>query len=172
MRLFVLAVTLAMLAACAPPSPPASDAEPMAVLGSYEAASENARRVTGDLTIERAGIVFAKGQVLYTRALSPRPVYEATSRAGPSYASMAAVSSAAPVEFRRVTEEASNGAERLCGGEAASYVAIAKRDYGVVLLVFSGTETPSPDATQSVFCAAYEFIVPGGGPSREGVVLQ
>lgn len=174
MRIHLGVIVAALLAACAPA--PASDAEaPQPVLaGRYVAASESARLLTGDMTIERAGLVFANGQVLYTRVLSPRRGYDAVARGGDTYAALAVGASEMEVELRRVTEHTlSPGARGICGERAPAYVALAveQRGTAVTVLAFSGAEPPGPDATDSRFCGAFAYEAPDGARTRQGVLL-
>jgi hypothetical protein len=146
-------------------------AEPARVLGQFKAASETARAATGDVGVERAGLIFANGAALYTRTLEPRRGGDLTTRAGDSYAALAVGSAELQVELRRVLDTVA--ADGVCAGGAPSYVALVheERPSSFTLLVFSGDEAPGPRATESRLCARYAYSAPQGARTREGVVL-
>lgn len=149
----------------------AAAAVPAAILGQFKAASETAREVTGDVGVERAGLIFSSGAALYTRTLEPRRGVDLTTRDGHSYAALAVGASDLHVELRRVIDVTE--AEGLCGEDRPSYVALvyAERRSSFTLLVFAGDDPPSPQATQSRLCASYAYSAPHGARTREGVVL-
>lgn len=170
-----LALAASLLAACEP-APVVGDARtlPTQASGRYLAASETARLRTGDMTIERGGLVFTAGQVLYTRVLDPRRGYDPVARGGDSYAALAVGPSDMAVELRRVTDQTlPAGAQGLCGDEAPAYVALASAEHGkaVTLLAFAGGEPPGPDAMASRFCGAFAYEAPDGARTRQGVLL-
>jgi hypothetical protein len=178
MRRLAVLVLAAALAACSGeasvPQGEAQAAEPTALMGQYRAASDTARVVTGDVSIERGGLIFDKGVVLYTRVLSPRRGYDRIARDGDSYAAVAVGAADLTVELRRVTEQRIAAAGHgLCGDDAPGYIALAyeARATQVTLLVFAGDEPPGPDATQSRLCATYAYAAPSGARTRQGVVL-
>ena len=88
MRGFLPLLLAAALAACGEtqasnePRHAAADV----LVGQYNAASNTAREATGAVSIERGGLLFAKGVVLYTRTLNPRSGLERIARDGDSYA--------------------------------------------------------------------------------------
>ncbi len=178
MRFTIAAILAAALAGCSGeasvPQGEAQAAEPAALVGQYKAASDTARVATGDVSIERGGLIFSKGVVLYTRVLNPRRGYDRIARDGDSYAAVAVGAADLTVELRRVTEQRLDGAESLCGGDAPGYVALAYKERAtqVTLLVFAGDEPPGPDATQSHLCATFAYVAPDGARTRQGVVLH
>lgn len=178
MRALFAIVLLAALPGCTPANTPAPDAsanEPAPLIGAYRAASDTARQRTGDIAIERGGLVFAKGIILYTRALNPRRGYELTAREGDSYAALAVGPGELNVELRRISEQVlPHGVMGLCGADAPSYAALAyeARAASVTLMVFSGDEPPGPQATQSRLCGAFAYLAPDGVRTRQGVALQ
>ncbi|WP_135210211.1 hypothetical protein [Vitreimonas flagellata] len=142
--------------------------------GRYVAASDTARYYTGDLSIERAGLMFSKGAILYTRTLEPRRGYDLTAQAGDSYAAIAVGTADLHVELRRVTDVTlREGAPSLCGDDRPEYAALVyeERATRVTVLVFTGEEPPSSAATQSRLCATFGFNAPHGARTQEGVVL-
>lgn len=177
MRRLAALVFAAALAACSgeasAPQGEAQAAEPVALTGEYRASSDTARVVTGDISIERGGLIFDKGVVLYTRALNPRRGYDRIARDGDSYAAVAVGAADLNVELRRVTEQRISEGQGLCGDDTPGYVALAyeARATQVTLLVFAGDEPPGPDATQSRLCATYAYVAPSGARTRQGVVL-
>lgn len=130
-------------------------AAPPALLGEYAAASDAARTL-GDVGIERAGLIFASGAVLYTRTLEPRAGADRTSRNGASYAALAGAD-VAQVELRRVVS--ASAADGFCEGREPSFVALA-HDPGrsrFTLLVFAGDEPPGPNAEAVSLCGRYAY---------------
>jgi hypothetical protein len=178
MRFIQVAALIAALAACSERSAPAPTAaeggEPHALMGRYLAASDTARAITGDVDIERGGLAFASGVVVYTRVLNPRRGGDLIARNGDSYAAATLGPADLIIELRRVTEQAvPAGRVGLCGAEPPQYVALAyaPRATRVTLLVFAGDEPPGPQATQSRVCASFAFDAPDGARTRQGVVL-
>jgi hypothetical protein len=149
----------------------AAAAAPASLTGQFKAASETARAATGDVGVERAGLIFSHGAALYTRTLDPRRGADLTARDGDSYAAIAVGPSDLQVELRRVIDVTE--ADGLCGDDAPTYVALVyeTRAAAFTLLVFAGDEAPGPNATQSRLCARYAYTAPHGARTREGVVL-
>ena len=177
MRFTIVAALLLALGACGQTAAPTSGTQTQEhplLLGAFSASSNTARGITGDVSIERGGLMFESGVVLYTRALTPRRADDLISQGGDSYAAAALGPADLTIELRRVTEQVvPEGKVGLCGASAAQYVALAyeERATGVKLLVFSGAEPPGPDATQSHLCATFGYDAPDGARTREGVVL-
>ena len=176
MRFWRLVLCVAALSACSQADAPTATAgEPVPLLGAYRAASDTARQRTGDVAIERGGLVFAKGIILYTRALNPRRGYDLTAHNGDTYAAIAVGPGELNVELRRVSEQVlPRGVAGLCGAEAPTYAALAHeaRATSVTLMVFTGEEPPGPRATQSRLCGAFAYVAPDGARTRQGVLLQ
>ena len=183
MRRAVLSLAF-LLTACgaaqapAPAEPAAGEAqaaEPSAhLLGVYKASSNTARQITGDIAIERAGLTFDNGVILYTRLLEPRRGGDLMAKAGDTYAAAVVGPGDLTVELRRVTEQVvPDGAVGVCGTERPQYVALTyqERATEVTLLVFSGDEPPGPDAEQTRVCASFGYAAPEGARTRQGVVL-
>jgi len=176
MRIAVMAILLALAASCAPaPAGEAAASETSSLEGVYRAASESARTATGTLSIERGGLMFDKGVILYTRTLEPRRAYDRVARDGDSYAAIVVGAGDALVELRRVTEQTlSQGASSLCGAEEPGYAALVyeQRATAVTVLVFTGEEPPGPEATESRLCGTFAYHAPDGARTSEGVVLR
>jgi hypothetical protein len=175
MRRIVFAL-LALTAACgaAPSAETASAPAQPAPLGAYKAESSTARSITGDVSIERGGLVFANGVVLYTRTLEPRQGGDLIAKGGDTYAASALGPSSLVVELRRVTEQTTRGgAVGLCGATRPDYIALVHdvRATTLTLLVFAGAEPPGRDATQSRLCASFAYVAPDGARTRQGVLL-
>lgn len=148
--------------------------EPMPVLGEFRAESDTARVATGNVSIERGGLLFDKGVVLFTRALEPRRGEDLIARDGDSYAAIAVGPAELTIELRRVTQQTlSDGGVSLCDRAPPTYIALAyqERATAITMLVFSGDEPPGPTATQSRLCAIYGYVAPNGARTRQGVVL-
>lgn len=169
------AAALLTLAACAPAAQSEAAApEPPQISGAYRAASDSARSLTGDLAIERGGLMFDRGVVLYTRTLAPRRGHDRVALDGDSYASIVVGPADLMVELRRITEQTlAPGAQGVCGADAPGYAALVyeERATAVTVLVFGGAEPPGPDATQSWLCGRFAYHAPDGARTREGIVL-
>lgn len=173
MRVAFLVLCFALLA-CGEVLRTRDEPQTREVAGRYDAASDTALHFTGDLCIERAGLMFSKGAVLYTRTLEPRRGYDLIALGGDSYASIAVGPAELNVELRRVTQQVlREGAPSLCGEDRPQYVALVHeaRATQVTLLVFAGDEPPSSSATQSRLCATFGYVAPRGARTQEGVVL-
>ncbi len=177
MRLLTALLVAMLSGACGQThsSAPPPVAEAVSLQGRYRAASDSALTLTGDLAIERGGLMFANGVVLYTRTLNPRRGLDITARNGESYAAIAVGPAELAVELRHVNEQVvAPGVRSLCGEDTPSYVALAyeERATSVTLMVFAGEEPPSPEATQSRLCGTYAYTAPDGARTRQGVVLR
>lgn len=179
MRFVAASILLLGLVGCSQaPAPAASSAEvgePVSVLaGEYKPSSNTARAITGAAVIQRGGVSFANGVILYTRALHPRGGGDLIAKNGDSYAAAVLGPGSLRVELRRVTEQAvPEGVIGLCGVERPQYIALAfdERATVVTMLVFSGDEPPGPEALNSRVCARFGYAAPDGARTREGVVL-
>ncbi|WP_395648131.1 hypothetical protein [Terricaulis sp.] len=178
MRVWLLPVMLAVLTACGEarnPSGEAEASEPALLLGAYKPESSAASWVTGAVTVQRGGLTFEKGAILYTRTLNPRHGYDLIARGGASFAAAALGASDLDVELRRVTQQVlSHGAEGVCGDDPPSYVALAYQQYStqMTLLVFTGAEAPGADAVDTRVCATFVYGALDGARTRQGVVLR
>lgn len=174
MRSLLAAALLLALAACGE-APAANDVpEPPVLMGVFKASSNTARGITGDVAIERGGLRFGSGVILYTRALAPRSGNDLIARGGDSYAAAAVGPGDLTIELRRITDQTvPDGVVGLCGATRPQYIALAyePRATSVTMIVFSGDEPPGPDATQSHICATFAYVAPDGARTREGVVL-
>lgn len=178
MRALLLPVMLAVLTACGEARNPGGEAEasvPASPLGAYKAESASAESVTGGVVIQRGGLTFQKGVIIYTRTLDPRRGSDLMARGGDSYAAAALGPEALRIELRHVSEQIADAAgEGLCGADAPTYVALAFQEHGasVTVLVFAGAQAPGPDATDSRLCATYVYGALDGARTRQGVVLR
>ena len=177
MRFVAVSLFLLALAACsqaAAPQAPTPAGEYAALSGDYKASSNTARAITGAMIIQRGGMTFDNGLILYTRTLSPRSGGDLIAKNGDSYAAAVVGPGSLTIELRRVTEQVTpDGAIGLCGAERPQYVALAydARATTVTMLVFSGDEPPGPEAMSSRICARFGYAAPEGARTREGVVL-
>ena len=175
MRFAAVSLFLFALAACSQAAAPQTPAGEYAALsGDYKASSNTARAITGAMVIQRGGVTFENGVILYTRILSPRSGGDLIAKNGDSYAAAVVGPGSLAIELRRVTEQVTpDGIIGLCGAERPQYVALAydARATSVTMLVFSGDEPPGPDAMSSRICARFGYAAPEGARTREGVVL-
>jgi len=174
MRTLFAALSFAALAGCGEAPAPSAEASGMAVTGFFRAASVTAQERTGDVRVERGGLVFHSGVILYTRALEPRRGDDLISADGDTFAAAAFGASDLRVELRRVTEQTiAEGGQGVCGDRSVGYIALVHdtRATTLTLLVFAGNEPPGPRATESRVCARLGFSAPEGARTREGIVL-
>ncbi len=180
MRFVLVALLTAALAACGETASPTSAAtpahegRPSALAGDYKPMSNTARALTGAIVIQRGGISFGNGVILYTRTLNPRRGGDLIAKNGDSYAAAVVGPGSLQVELRRITEQVvPDGVIGLCGAERPQYVALAydDRETTVTLLMFTGDEPPGPEALDSRVCARFGYAAPDGARTREGVVL-
>lgn len=176
MRALLVLVVLTALAACGARGArgDAEAAEPTALTGRFNAESDTAISLTGGVAIAHDGMAFDKGAMLATRSIGTRHGWELVSRNGDTYAAAAIGPGEMQIELRRVSSsQALRHAPTLCGDRAPSYVAIAyeAQRSTVTLLVFTGDEEPSPEASDSTLCGVFGYSAPTGARTREGVVL-
>lgn len=180
MRFAAISLLLLALAACSQAAPDSEAAtvppEPERALlaGDYKAQSNTARAITGAMVVQRGGVSFANGVVLYTRMLNPRRGTDLIAKNGDTYAAAVVGPGSLNVELRRVTEQVvPDGAVGLCGAERPQYVALTydERATVVTVLVFSGDEPPGERSEHSRVCARFGYAAPDGVRTREGVVL-
>jgi hypothetical protein len=172
MRVLAALAALAALSGCGEQGQPAEGAsQPDVLTGRFSATSDAARQVTGDLVIERGGLVFDSGEILYTRVLNPRRGVDPISRDGASYAALSGMRGEVVVELRRITEQTvREGGAGVCHDARPAYAALVHETSGqsLMLLVFEGEEPPGPQATESRLCGTYAFAV---AEVRAGVML-
>ncbi len=177
MRFAAVSFLLLALSACsqAPASQVAAPSgEYVALRGDYKASSNTARAITGAMIVERGGVSFANGVMLYTHTLSPRSGGDLIAKNGDSFAAAVLGPGSLNIELRRVTGQVTpEGVIGLCGAERPQYVALAydTRATTVTMLVFSGDQPPGPEAMNSRICARFGYAAPEGARTREGVVL-
>ncbi|MEZ5961277.1 MAG: hypothetical protein R3C30_12750 [Hyphomonadaceae bacterium] len=180
MRLVLVSLLALVLCACSQAAPDSSAVsvppEPSrsVLSGDYKPASNTARAITGGMVVQRGGVIFDNGVVLYTRTLDPRRGGDLMAKNGDTYAAAVVGPGSLNVELRRVTEQVvPGGVVGLCGAEQPQYLALTydERATVVTVLVFSGDEPPSRDALNSRVCARFGYAAPEGARTREGVVL-
>lgn len=175
MRALIASLALA-LAACgqtsAPPEP-AADAAPAPVAAEPVGEPMSAGLMGGISTSasgDVAGLTPGADQLAFTNADGEETFAVSTqflgvvapttliAAGGESFAAAAPSSTATRVELRRIT---STAPERLCGGMAATYVAILSSEplTALQLMVFTGADTPGPEARDSAICAINAYAV-------------
>ena len=168
-----LALSLLLLVAACGGEADTGGAHAAEPLGQYRPVSATAREISGELSIQRAGLIFENGVVLYTRTLEPRASTERTARDGMSYLALVGGSSELSVELRRVTEAVvAHDAAPICADERPSYAALVidRRTQHLTLLIFAGDQPPGPEATQTTLCATLRYTSANLAP--QGVVLR
>ena len=167
------AISLLLLVTACGDGADAGDAHAAEPLGQYRPVPATAGAATGELSIQRAGLIFENGVVLYTRTLEPRASTERTARDGMSYLALVGGSSELSVELRRVTEAVvAHDAAPICADERPSYAALVidRRSQHLTLLIFAGDQPPGPEATQTTLCATLRYTSANLAP--QGVVLR
>lgn len=158
----------AALASCSPPAEqaPIADAPPPVEAppppqGPFEATSNTAMSITGDMSFTETEITFAKGIVLRTVQFATRSAYDPISmRPEETFDSVAPGEDTRVVDLRSVDAQEFDGARGgLCGDEAPTYVALVHEIpiRRIFLIAFSGAEAPGPAATNSAVCATFMY---------------
>ncbi|MBI3437399.1 MAG: hypothetical protein HY054_01875 [Proteobacteria bacterium] len=175
MRAVLLCLALA-LAACGEGRAPALHQQAAAGRALvFNAASETARNVTGDVVMDGPRLRFAKGATLLTRLVARREPAEPIAQGGPSFATAALGPPDIVVEVRSVTQQTlAPGAPSLCSnGGPPTYVALiyGQRSTRVTLMAFNGADAPGSAANKSWLCATFVYTAPDGVRTRQGVLL-
>jgi len=176
MRTILIAIPALLAAACgqaAPPAEPAPDApvaaeapapptgEPMAT-GLMGGISTSATGDVSGLTINRDGLAFSNLEdsetLVATEFLGVVGVESLIAAGGESFAAAASSSTVTRVELRRIVGAAP---QALCGGMAATHVAIVSTEplTGLFIMVFTGADPPGPNARDTAICAIYGYAV-------------
>jgi hypothetical protein len=183
MRLTLIAISAAMaITACQPaaPPPPASEpapppapaaAAPAASLftGAFEASSNAAAAITGDLTIDGATLQFGLGHVYQTEvvgAFGAKDAFSTTDKSTPTDVLAFQDDPTNVLELRKVTSElvnakAENGG--LCTPDATTYLLLSSRKNAagaaddIQIAAFSGAQAPGPTATASKLCGTLRY---------------
>lgn len=136
--------------------------EPMST-GLMGGISTTASGEVAALTIGADNLAFSnsEGEETFTTPTEFLGVWEASdliAAGGESFAAAAPNANATRVEVRRI-DGASH--ERLCGGMAATHVALVSSEplTGLQLIVFTGAAAPGPNARDSEICAIYAYAV-------------
>jgi hypothetical protein len=172
MRAVVTIAFAAVLVSCSPPAPaaapeaeaaaevaaaPAPAGEPMST-GEMGGMSNTAMSITGSLTVEPTALTFGNGFAVQTEYLGVVDATSPITEGGDAFAAAASRNPPLRVELRRIVGAAP---EQLCGGQAATHVALLHDEplTGLSLVAFSGADAPGPGAHDSAVCATYLFGV-------------
>ena len=159
----VLAALAVTLAACAPPAPATESAAPAppALSGSFEAMSNTATAITGNLDVQLDVLSFGKGFRIeggrIDTALGPDTDLSA---GGGTIADGSGNTSVQTVELRRIdlVRVAADAPDpHLCGGVAATHVILANGTDALSVLVFSGEDAPGPNAHDTQLCGIFNY---------------
>ena len=159
----VLAVLVVTLAACA--EPPVSTESPApappALTGAFEAMSNTATTITGNLDVQPDVLSFGKGFRIeggrIDATLGPNTDLSA---GGGTIADGSGNTSIQTVELRRinlvrVAADAPN--PNLCGGVAATHAILANGAGALSVFVFSGADAPGPNAHDTQLCGIFNY---------------
>ncbi len=159
----VLAALAVTLAACVPPPAPTEAVAPAppALTGAFEAMSNTATAITGNLDVQPDVLSFGKGFRIeggrIDTALGPDIDLSAV---GGTIADGSGNTSIQTVELRRVDlvrVSADAPDPHLCGGVAASHVILANGAETLSVLVFSGADAPGPNAHDTQLCGIFNY---------------
>ncbi len=161
---FAIAILAALtLAACTQPAAPTEAAAPAppALTGAFEAMSNTATAITGNLDVQPDVLSFGKGFRIeggrIDTALGPDTDLSAI---GGTIADGSGNRTIQTVELRRidlvrVAADAPN--PTLCGGLAATHVILANGTDALSVLVFSGEDAPGPSAHDTQLCGIFNY---------------
>lgn len=172
MRTILFAIPM-LLAACGPATPPASE-RAAEIVGAAPVGAPMSTGLMGGISTTASGNVSAltisTEQVAFTNAdgeetfalptqfigaVEPSTLIAA---GGQSFADAAPSSTATRVEVRAIFGATP---QDLCGPSLATHVAILSAEplTGVQVMVFTGTDTPGPEARDSRVCAVFAYAV-------------
>jgi len=164
MRAVLAAFAALALVACGGPSAPttpAPEATPPALTGSFEAMSNTATAITGNLDVQPDVLSFGKGfRIEGGRIDATLGPDTDLSAGGGTIADGSGNTSVQTVELRRidlvrVAADAPN--PNLCGGVAATHVILANGTETLSVLVFSGADAPGPNAHDTQLCGIFNY---------------
>jgi len=164
MRAVLAAFAALALVACGePPAPATESAAPArpALTGSFEAMSNTATAITGNLDVQADVLSFGKGfRIEGDRIDATLGPDTDLSAGGGTIADGSGNTSVQTVELRRidlvrVAADAPN--PNLCGGVAATHVILANGTETLSVLVFSGADAPGPNAHDTQLCGIFNY---------------
>lgn len=162
----VLAVLAVTLAACAQP-PAATEAAapaPPALTGTFEAMSNTATAITGNVDVQPDVLSFGKGfRIEGGRIDATLGPDTDLSAAGGTIADGSGNTSIQTIELRRIdlVRVAADAPDpHLCGGIAVTHVILANGADALSVLVFSGEDAPGPNAHDTQLCGIFNYAHP------------
>lgn len=131
----------------------------------YEAISNTAMSITGNLRLSAEQLIFARDLSYRTGPGAPIAAADAYAKGAGSWASLLNLSSGARIELRRVREEqvgkqAPNGG--LCGTRKTTFIVLATSEDPAIgtslkLAAFSGATPPGPSANAAALCGTFTY---------------
>lgn len=168
-----------VLASCGPrpqaqeePAAPAS-AAPAAVemLGIFEAVSNTAMGMTGDITVDETSLRFEQGHVYATEVIGPLQPGEPLDAQGADLSltlGLGADQDVEAIEVRRIASAAgaaaASAAGGLCGETGATHVVLVisapteGQAQSLWLAAFAGEDAPGPSAKDAALCGAFLYM--------------
>lgn len=155
-------------ATVAPPATPVSTI--LAPEGQFDAISNTAMGVTGDLTGAAGALTFSQGQEYGLSGVATGKAADAYADTKASFASLINVPDAGEVRVFRVTREekakARNGG--LCGADATTYVVThqgvdSSGAPSLVLVAFKGAAAPGAATPEADLCGTYMYAPKAAG---------
>lgn len=188
-RTLAAALIAMTLAACdraaepaAPPAAPAAEtpttASPpptpvsaiLAPEGQFDAISNTAMSVTGDLTGAAGGLTFAQGQDYGLSGVAAGKAVDAYADTKASFASLINVPDAAEIRVFKVTREKKGEARNggLCGADSTTHVVTYQGVDGagapaLFVIAFKGAAPPSAASPEADLCGTYMYAPKSAG---------
>lgn len=132
--------------------------------GEFDALSNTAMSITGDLSAAANGLTFAQGQSYGLSGVARATGADPYASAKASFASLVNVPDTGELRVFKVTREEKGSARNggLCGKEATTYVvthqgADSSGAPGLFVLAFKGAVPPGVDAAETDLCGTYMY---------------
>lgn len=172
----------ALLASCGPrqpaeeqgstePAPAASTAASTAILGIYQAVSETAMAITGDVTVDETSLRFSQGHAYVTQVVGPLEPGTPLDAAGSDLSialALDAEQTLEAIEVRRVASAELAATARnpggLCGPQSVTHVLLVvsqpseEHTQSLWAAAFTGPDAPGPEAKQSELCGTFLYM--------------
>jgi hypothetical protein len=162
-------------AAPAPAAAPA--AAPIAIMvpsGKFDAISNTAMGITGDLAAADGGFAFSQGQAYSLAGAGEVKAADPYATTGASFSSLINIPDAAELRLFRVIKEdpakARNGG--LCGADPATFIVThegvdSTGGPALFLLAFKGAAPPSSTSPETDLCGTFMYAPAAGGPATK-----
>lgn len=153
-----------------PPLAPAAPAEILAPEGQFDAITNTAMSVTGDLTAAAGALTFSQGQSYGLSGVATGKAADAYASTKASFSSLINVPDTAEIRVFQVTKEEKGAARNggLCGADATTYVVTHQGVDGggspaLFLVAFKGAAAPSATTPEADLCGTYMYAPKAAG---------